>query len=78
MIKKGIFDTWHVMVSHDQHNYGKFRLMRSWCFDNIALNDSSVSYHCRKYSFTYERFPTQTNFVFDREVDAIMFALRWT
>jgi hypothetical protein len=75
MIKKGAFDTWHVMTDYCRSE--DVREVKQWCFDNIALNDSSVSYHCRKYSFTYERFPNCTNFVFDREADALLFALRW-
>jgi hypothetical protein len=77
MIKEGVFGTWHVMVDHSQHNYSGFRAMKAWCLDNVKLNDPESSHHCRKYAFTYERFPNCTNFVFDREADALMFALKW-
>lgn len=77
MIKPGVFDTWHVMVEHDRDDLRKVQEMRVWCIKNIELNDLEVSHHCRKYAFTYEPFPRATNFVFDREVDALLFALRW-
>jgi len=75
MITPGVFDTWHVMTDH--YRAEVLRDIIRWCKDNVALNDPAVSYHCRKYSFTYERFPRHTNFVFDREADALIFALKW-
>lgn len=75
MIKEGVFGTWHVMTDYCKST--DVQLVKQWCFDNIALNDAKVSYHCRTYAFTYERFPNCTNFVFDRERDALLFALRW-
>ena len=75
IVKKGVFDTNHVLVNHAEDDVDYVRRMKRWCFDNLALNDYTVSYHCRKYAWTYERFPRSTNFVFDREEDAIWFAL---
>ena len=77
MIKEGVFGTWHVMVQHDRDDLQKVQEMRVWCIKNIKLNDPNDSYHCRKYAFTYEQFPRETNFVFDREADALLFALKW-
>jgi hypothetical protein len=78
MIKKGVFDTWHVKIHHDRGDLALVKAMKSWCFETIDLNDPRVSYHCRRYSFTFESFPTSVNFVFDREKDAVLFALRWS
>lgn len=78
MIKQGVFDTWHVMIKHNIDDFHKVREMKNWCILNVELNDPEESHHCRKYAFTYERFPRKTNFVFDREKDAVLFALRWT
>ena len=74
IIKPGVFQTWSVMTKYaDAHVVHE---VIDWCMDNIEPNDGTL-YHCRKYTWTYERFPHGTNFVFDRETDALMFALRW-
>jgi hypothetical protein len=78
MIKQGLFDDYHVMVQVGDLERQRRREIISWCKDNIDLNDGNGPLrHCRKYAFTYELFPDYTNFVFDREKDAILFALKW-
>jgi len=74
MIKEGLFG-WHVMTNH--YRAEVLREVIKWCKYTLALNDPEVSRHGRKYSFTYERFAKSTNFVFDRETDAVLFALKW-
>ena len=78
MIKRGVFDDWHVVVQVGDLEFLRRKEIIHWCKDNIELNDGKGPYnHCRKYAFTYELFPEYTNFVFDREKDAIIFALKW-
>ena len=75
IVKEGLFNTWHVWTNHSQVE--TIREIVQWCKDNVALNDPTASRHSRKYAFTYERFSKSTNFVFDREQDAFLFALKW-
>jgi hypothetical protein len=78
MIKQGLFDDYHVMVEVGDLERPRRREIIKWCKENIALNDGNGPLgHCRKYAFTYELFPNYTNFVFDREADALMFALKF-
>ena len=78
MIKQGIFEDWHVMIQVGDMDRHRRREIIKWCKESIELNDGKGPLgHCRKYAFTYEPFPNCTNFVFDREKDAILFALKW-
>lgn len=76
MIKRRLFDDYSVMLEISDLERHRRKEMIKWCKENIALNDGKGDYK-GKYAFTYELFPTCTNFVFDREKDAILFALRW-
>jgi len=75
MIERGIFDTLHVKIN--LHQSDDVLEVKQWCRNNIALSGPE-SWHCRIHAWTYERFDDHTNFVFDREQDAILFALRWS
>jgi hypothetical protein len=80
MIEKAVYDDfWFVKVPAGYDTSEGVRLWESmmiWCRDTLEGNDGTLR-HARKYAWTCERFPKYTSFAFDRESDAIMFALRW-
>ena len=80
MIEKALWDDfWFVKVDA---GYGskdgarKVTDMARWCINTLEENNGTLN-HARKYAWSYERFPHYTSFTFDRESDAIIFALRW-
>ena len=80
MIEKAIYDDfWFVRVDAGYGNNKdnvKVMKMARWCRDMLEENNGTLN-HARKYAWAYERFPNYTSFTFDRESDAIIFALRW-
>lgn len=80
MIEKALWDNfWFVKVRHvhdTREEINKIKNMIIWCINTLDKNDGTLS-HCRKYAWSYERFLKYTRFNFDRESDAVLFALRW-
>jgi hypothetical protein len=80
MIEKAIWDDfWFVRAPAGYETDQGVRLlmaMKKWCIDTLEPNNGTLN-HARKYAFTYERFPEYTSFTFDRESDAVAFALKW-
>lgn len=81
MIEKALFDNfWFVKAPvgyGTEEGLSLLKEMMIWCRDTLEGNDGTLN-HARTYAWTYERFPKYTSFTFDRESDAIMFALRFT
>jgi len=81
MIEKAIWDDFWFVKAPVGYETSEDNLcltaMVRWCINTLEANNGTLN-HARKYAFTYERFPKYTSFTFDRESDAIMFALRWT
>lgn len=80
MIEKAVYDDfWFVKAPagySTKDGVALLGIMIAWCLDSLEPNDGTLR-HARKHAWTYERFANYTSFTFDRESDAVWFALRW-
>jgi hypothetical protein len=65
-------DWWHCIVPCGSNcNPARVKEMRDWCRSNVGRQNNWVNW-------TVEDLHNHTNFVFYREQDAMMFALKWS
>lgn len=75
MIRKSFSDDYHVMTSLS--TWKELTEALNWCKQNIQPYDPEGCNLDDTRGYAFERFHNSTNFVFMREKDAFIFALRW-
>lgn len=75
MIKKSFWDDYHVMTKLHQSKDIAEALV--WCKKNVQQVDPKAGNLYDERGWAFERFNNSTNFVFRREKDALIFALRF-